>query len=436
MRPGSIEDKSEDSESEQSDIDYDDLLDSDGIEMPNFVVPETVEQDDEEIEYYARKLGINDEVDEWDDQLRAAGYAKILKGITSSRRNIKKDQPVKMVKAKRTQEEEEARKDFTGLLNRIAPSNYNIFSSRIREAFATHPPKVSIPMFTRCLTQRIFSDAQLPPLFIDVYSRVLKEIPDAIQPVVDALNEKPDLINVKPFLDALGDDLVKFYGTNKNEVQVDEEVKQLDTIARKIHMTTDVRRSIFYAITTAVDYQDAYTKIAKLSLSKTQRKDIPFVIIECCRKESSYNPFYAQLVSYFAESGNHFKENFRGALKNSLQLMNGYSTSQIRNLALLCDEIVEKGTFGFNLVKGIKMISLGAEALLFMKILFREIFQKLDQKTIGDEIKKISKMPNFAKDLRIFFKKRLIPFLKNSPTFPPERMDLLHQAAEELSIVQ
>lgn len=425
--------------SDESEITFDELADdADGVEMPNFVVPNTLDEDDEEIAYYARKLGIDDEIDEWDSEMRDGGYAKILEGITSGRRTIKKEaRQVEMVKAVRTEEEEAARKEFTGLLNRIAPSNFAHFASRIRDAYDMHDEKVSRAMFTRCITQRIFSDAKLPPLFIDVYSRVLKEVPNAIQPVVDKLKEKADLINVKPFLDALGEETVNFYSTaNKTEGVVDEEVKQLSTIARQMNMTTDVRRSIFFAITTALDYQDAYTKVAKLNLTKTQRKDIPLVILECCTKEANYNPYYAQLLEYFIESDKTFKFNFKASLKNSLQLMKKYKTNQIRNVAFLCAELIEKGVFDLFLLKGTKIMSLDAQGMLFMKILFREVFLKLDDSMIIEEVKSVSNSPEFANELRTFLAKRLISFLEKQNSFPHERIGLVKQSAEILNRIQ
>ena len=164
-------------------------------------------------------------------------------------------------------------------------------------------------MFTRCITQRIFSDVPLPPIFIDVYSKVLQEIPDAIQPTIDELQKKANdskCINIKPFLNALGEDVINMHSSkdanadlNKKGVKVDEEVSQLTTIARQLHMTTDLRRSIFNAVMTGIDIEDTYSKIAKLDLSKTQKKEVPLVIIECCKNEATYNPYYAGLASYF-----------------------------------------------------------------------------------------------------------------------------------------
>lgn len=401
--------------------------DHDGIEMPDFLVPETLEDDDKEIEYYARKLGINDEVDEWDDDLRTNGYAKIMKDITAGRRTVH-DAPMPKMKAVRTEEEEAARRDFTGLLNRIAPSNFGMISARLRESFSSHPPEISVAMFTRCLTQRIFADAELPALFIDCYARALKEVPDALQPVIEKLNER-ESVNVKPFLTALGTDTVAFYGSQKQ----DEQLAQLAKVARQMHMNTDVRKNLFYAVTTAVDVVDAYTKIIKLQLSKTQRKDVPMVIIECCRKESSYNPFYAALSTHFAEVEKRFEKSIRVAIRNTMKLMPGFDVKQLRNVAMFCAELVQKQVINMGFLKGAKLMELGAQPLVFVKILFRELFSTWDRESVAEEMAAIAKMPNFATDVKRFLEKRFKPFMDSQEGVSRDRKALVTRAIDALA---
>jgi hypothetical protein len=43
-------------------------------------------------------------------------------------------------------------------------------------------------------------------------------------------------------------------------------------------MNTDTRRSIFFSIMTGIDVIDAYSKIEKLNLSQSQKKEISFVL--------------------------------------------------------------------------------------------------------------------------------------------------------------
>ncbi len=73
---------------------------------------------------------------------------------------------------------------------------------------------------------------------------------------------------------------------------VDSAAADLITLAKEHRMNTDVRRSIFIAIMSAADYNDAYLRLQKLRLKKKQEQEIPKVLIHCSGAEKSYNPFY------------------------------------------------------------------------------------------------------------------------------------------------
>ena len=60
-------------------------------------------------------------------------------------------------------------------------------------------------------------------------------------------------------------------------------------------MNTDVRRSIFIVVMSATDYNDAYVRLMKLRLKKSQESEIPKVLIHCAGAEKEYNPFYTFL---------------------------------------------------------------------------------------------------------------------------------------------
>ncbi|KAL9629926.1 MAG: hypothetical protein Q9164_006659, partial [Protoblastenia rupestris] len=66
-------------------------------------------------------------------------------------------------------------------------------------------------------------------------------------------------------------------------------------LAKAQRMNTDVRRSIFVAIMSASDYNDAYLRLMKLRLKRSQELEIPKVLIHCAGAEKKYNPFYTLL---------------------------------------------------------------------------------------------------------------------------------------------
>ena len=79
------------------------------------------------------------------------------------------------------------------------------------------------------------------------------------------------------------------------EVNITDVAADLIQLAKEQRMNTDVRRSIFIAVMSATDYNDAYFRLMKLHLKRSQELEIPKVLIHCAGAEKAYNPFYTFL---------------------------------------------------------------------------------------------------------------------------------------------
>ena len=85
------------------------------------------------------------------------------------------------------------------------------------------------------------------------------------------------------------------HGKNNGEVNREHAAADLIQLAKEQRMNTDVRRSIFIAVMSATDHNDAYVRLVKLRLKKSQELEIPKVLIHCAGAEKVYNPFYTFL---------------------------------------------------------------------------------------------------------------------------------------------
>lgn len=85
------------------------------------------------------------------------------------------------------------------------------------------------------------------------------------------------------------------HGKNDGEADVEGVAANLIQLAKEQRMNTDVRRSIFIAVMSATDYNDAYVRLMKLRLKRSQELEIPKVLIHCAGAEKVYNPFYTFL---------------------------------------------------------------------------------------------------------------------------------------------
>jgi nucleolar MIF4G domain-containing protein 1 len=93
-----------------------------------------------------------------------------------------------------------------------------------------------------------------------------------------------------------------------------EEGPDLAELAREQGMNTEVRRSIFVSIMSAMDYQDAYFRILKLRLNKERQREVPNVIIRCVGAEQHYNPYYTLIATRLCSEQREVKWAFQGSL--------------------------------------------------------------------------------------------------------------------------
>jgi len=93
---------------------------------------------------------------------------------------------------------------------------------------------------------------------------------------------------------------------SKNRIRNDEtsETSNLLALARQLRMTTEVHRTIFVSLMTAIDHKDAVDRIIRLKLKKTQMKEVCYVILRCVTSENSYNPYYGLVAENLCEDRN------------------------------------------------------------------------------------------------------------------------------------
>lgn len=150
-----------------------------------------------------------------------------------------------------------------------------------------------------------------------------------------------------------------------DEVFMDGIAADLVRLAKEQRMNTEVRRSIFIAIMSANDYNDAYLRLMKLRLKKSQELEIPKVLIHCAGAEKVYNPFYTFLsrricadkklkMAFQFSLWDLFKDMGEGEVDFDEGEKGGESKLELRslvNLAKMFGVLVAEGGLGVGVLK-------------------------------------------------------------------------------------
>ncbi|KAJ5549053.1 hypothetical protein N7513_006287 [Penicillium frequentans] len=182
-------------------------------------------------------------------------------------------------------------------------------------------------------------------------------------------------------------------------------------LAKAHRMNTDVRRSIFVAIMSANDKQDAFVRLNKLRLKRVQEFEIPRVLLHCSMEENEYNHYYTLIARGIcgAEKGQRrMKVSFMFALWNIFKRMGekgdmddeeadfdpedentAVSLKAVINLAKMYGMLIADGKLTLSVLKTLNFAYLQPKTKMFVEVLIITIIQQ-SQKSKKSQKKKSS----------------------------------------------
>jgi nucleolar MIF4G domain-containing protein 1 len=204
---------------------------------------------------------------------------------------------------------------------------------------------------------------------------------------------------------------------NADAMEDDSEAEpDLGDLAKAHRMNTDVRRSIFVAIMSANDFQDAHVRLLKLRLKRAQEFEIPRVLLHCAMEEEAHNPYYTLIARRLCgESGRRLKMSFTFALWNIFKRMGeqgedeeetefdaddeetGVSMKAVVNLAKMYGMLIADGTLTLGVLKNLNFPYLQPKTKTFVELLIISVIQQ-SQKTKNGSKKKNKSSSDDVKD--------------------------------------
>lgn len=219
--------------------------------------------------------------------------------------------------------------------------------------------------------------------------------------------------------------------TNSITLDSDEEVvPDLHELAREQNMNTDVRRSIFIAIMSASDYEDAYRRVTKLRLGKHRQKEVAYVVMQCAGAEQQYNVYYSLVARRLCGDGR-----IRFAFQDSLWKLfrrlgesifgedaeeeeqddddddeaEATAVRRVFCVAKMFGFLVANGAQGLGVLKCLNLRYLRPKTRDFVEVMLITLFQEL--KTAGGKPTKVftavADMEGLSKGLQWFLRKRV-----------------------------
>ncbi|KAJ2789222.1 suppressor of glycerol defect, partial [Coemansia helicoidea] len=173
------------------------------------------------------------------------------------------------------------------------------------------------------------------------------------------------------------------------------EMERLLKMAKAQHMNTDIRRSVFVTLLSSDDYADAFERLLKLDLKRTQAREMMRVVIHCCGQERAYNPYYTLVACKLCAYHNTYQLTMQYALWDFLRELgevdvgglgrlsqddDGGSSGadvplrRIVNLAKMYAWLVDRQVLSLLILKTVTFAKVGQQARVFFQVLFSTLF--------------------------------------------------------------
>ncbi|ETI29330.1 hypothetical protein G647_01783 [Cladophialophora carrionii CBS 160.54] len=203
---------------------------------------------------------------------------------------------------------------------------------------------------------------------------------------------------------------------------VDDESIDLLALSRQYGMNTDIRRSIFVALLSAVDYQDGHMRILKLRLKRNQEQEIPRVLLRCAAGEKPYNHYYT-LVAKKLCLDKKMRKAFQFALWGFFRRLGETSDlddgeedqeaedvdmTEIANLARLYAHLVLDGAIPLGALKVLDLLSAKERTIMFVELMVAIILVEAQPTALVKVLERTAAdTPQLVKRLQFFIKKNV-----------------------------
>lgn len=213
---------------------------------------------------------------------------------------------------------------------------------------------------------------------------------------------------------------------NEGLLMDDDDSVDLLALARQYGMNTDVRRSIFIALLSAVDYQDGHMRLLKLRLKRSQEQEIPKVLLRCAGGEKPYNHYYT-LVAKRLCLDKRMRKGFQFALWSFFRRMGesgdmeeeedhqdedaNIEMSEIANLARLYAHLILDGAETLGVLKVLDLAYIKERTSMFVELLLILIMTEAKlsakEKFLEKVFERTVETPQMIKRLQYFVTKNV-----------------------------
>lgn len=213
-----------------------------------------------------------------------------------------------------------------------------------------------------------------------------------------------------------------------NEFEANDE-PDISALARQHRLNTPLHLSIFAALMTASNYEDAFVRLTKLRLKASQQPEIAKVLVRCCGAEETYNPYYALVLKRFCtvEGGKKTRKSLEFAFWGFLKRLGetgakdeeddddtedeaaAVEMAEVANVAKMYAFLIQEAVVSVAALRVLDLAYLKEKAELFVEMLLVQILVLCEglEARVAKVFERAVETPQVVSRLKLFLKKHV-----------------------------
>ncbi|GFO25848.1 nucleolar mif4g domain-containing protein 1-like, partial [Plakobranchus ocellatus] len=164
-------------------------------------------------------------------------------------------------------------------------------------------------------------------------------------------------------------------------------------LAKKQGMNTDIRKHIFFILGSSEDFEDAFARLLRLGLNRTQEREIMHVILHCCLHEKEYNPFYAFLAQKFCNFDRRFMITVQFSMWDKFKEIEKLDKENRSKLARFLSHLLLSKSLSLSIFKVVDFGMEGKKMIRFLAQVLCDVVACSQSKTVVEIFERIAPFP-------------------------------------------
>lgn len=206
----------------------------------------------------------------------------------------------------------------------------------------------------------------------------------------EILGEEEDKLNEKGGV--RGQDGEDLNQPDQNAQSEEEDNNEIQDMTEKDLI--NLRRTIYLAIMSSVDFQECCHKLLKLNVRQNQQQELCTMVLECCMQERTFSRFYGLLAQRLCQLVEVYQDCFQRVFVDSYETIHRLEVNKLRNAGKLFAHLLYTDSIEWRCLAVVRLTEedTTSASRIFVKILFQEIAENmgvemLARKLATDEVK-------------------------------------------------